>query len=224
MRLFAKLNLGNPGHAVLLLLITTDLAFLVLFALLALGVVSDRGFLLTYDRSYAEVFQYVKQFWLILMLVSIYVRVKNVLYLCLASLFSFLLLDDYASFHEQWGEQLGQWLNFRPMLMLQPYDFGELVVLLSYAAIAGPLLLYGFRTATKDTKRFLWEVICLLFALGVFAVGLDVLHALSLPELISNTIGACEDGGEMIVVSLLVWRTLEYFLACHHHPAGEQAA
>lgn len=192
------------------LLIAADLGFLAMFAALAAGLTDDLGFRATYDRSYAEVFQYLKLYWIVLLMGLLAWRRGSLLAAGFALLFAFLLVDDYASLHEQWGEQLATAWDLPAMWMLQPYDFGELIVFFSYAAITGPLLLLGYRFADARDRLLLWDLFRLLALLAVFAVGVDVLHALSLPELISNLIGAFEDGGEMIVVSLLVWRTLQH--------------
>ena len=208
-----KLDLTGPIslEATLLgLLIAADLGFLAMFAALAAGLTDDLGFRATYDRSYAEVFQYLKLYWIVLLMGLLAWRRGSLLALGFGVLFGFLLVDDYASLHERWGEQIAAAWGLPAMWMLQPYDFGELIVFFSYAAITGPLLLVGYRLADARDRVLVWDLFRLLALLAVFAVGVDVLHALALPELISNLIGAFEDGGEMIVASLLVWRTLQH--------------
>lgn len=201
------------------LLLATDFAFILLFGLLGVGVISDHGFALTYDRSYAEVFQYVKIYWLVLLLVGIGWFHRSLPCIALACLFSFMLMDDYATLHEDWGESLATHLNLQSRWMLQGYDFGELIVLGAYAVVSCLILFLAYLLANTRQRRLVRDLFGLLVALAVFVIGVDILHALALPELISNSIGAAEDGGEMLVVSLMVWRLLRE--ATDPDPAAE---
>lgn len=193
---------------VLALLVATDLGFIFLFGLLGIGVISDEGFTLTYDRSYAEVFQYVKIYWLILLLLGMACVRRSLVCAALGSIFCFMLLDDYAMLHETWGEALAEQWNLQPMWMLKGYDFGELFVLGGYTLASCAILAAAYLRANVAERRLVWDTFRLLVVLGIFVVGVDLLHALALPELISNCIGAAEDGGEMLAVSLLVGRLL----------------
>lgn len=220
----------DDGMALLALLISTDLAFILLFGLRGFGVLSDDGFLLTYDRSYAEVFRYVKFFWLVLLLLWMSWERRTATCLGLAGLFAFLLLDDYAKFHENWGVQVaeglgfGSVLRFGPKWMFEPSDFGELFVFVAgYAVIGGCVLLAVYKSAPRTLKRFVLEMVGLLALLGVFAAGIDFLHSFARLEIISGPIGALEDGGELLIVSLLVWRAWKWspVHACDTSTAGK---
>lgn len=198
----------SPLGFILLALLATDLAFIFLFGLLGLGVVSDTGFALTYDRSYAEVFQYVKQYWILIALALLTLKRKALLYAACGVLFAYFLVDDYAELHENFGEQLADYLQIPAMWMLQPYDFGELIVFAVYGCVSIALLGIAYWRAGGLDRSIAIEVVCLLGLIAFFAVGVDVLHALSLPETISNCLGAIEDGGEMMAFSLLLWRLM----------------
>lgn len=202
-----------PCHAgttsiVLGLLIAADLAFVALFGALAIGLTTDRGFTLTYDRSYAEVFQYVKQYWVVLLLSGMAWKRRAAIYAIFAAMFGFFLVDDYAELHERWGETIADALAIPAMWMLQPYDFGELIVFSVYGVVSFAAVAIGFLQASKNERPIVWELFQLLALVAFFAVVVDALHALSLPEVVSNSIGAVEDGGEMIVFSLILWRLL----------------
>lgn len=194
------------------LLLTTDVAFLAMFAMLAIHVTDDAGWLLTYDRSYAEVFQYIKLFWLVVLPVVLWWRWRQLAYLSLAAVFAVVLADDYAMLHEHWGTALISVLGLEDGWLVEAQDFGELAVFAAYTAVVGLLLAAGYRWAETDVRRLLLETLGLLALLAVFAVGVDLLHALPTPPLVNDLIGASEDGGEMLVVSALVWRTVGHLL------------
>ena len=72
------------------------------------------------DRSYAEMFGYVKLASVVVLLFATYGRSKNRVYLIWAAVFAYVLLDDALLIHERLGhaiagpsaaDELGTWAN-----------------------------------------------------------------------------------------------------------------
>lgn len=174
-----------------------------------LGIIDDFGeysfLVLTQDDSYAEMFQYVKYIAFIGMTIYLILIEKVYAYLSWALLYLFFLLDDSLGLHESAGEFIAEKFNLTPMYGLRAVDFGEL----SFIAAIGVLLFSvigiayykGGNTFKKRTNR----LFLLLFFLVVFGVGFDMLHEILGENLKVNfIIGLTEDGGEMLIVTLMV--------------------
>jgi hypothetical protein len=159
------------------------------------------------DSSFADVFQYLKYFWVMILLALLSLKVKSIYFIPWVLLFLYFLLDDMLQIHETFGRVIGA--NFEPMLGLRGVDFGELVV----SAIAGSVIFSSIAIAFwKGNQFFRAFSLDMLFLVGVlvaFGVGLDILHSAvhSFFPTFSDILGTIEDGGEMVSMSLLVWYT-----------------
>ncbi|MBW4538808.1 MAG: hypothetical protein KME43_06615 [Myxacorys chilensis ATA2-1-KO14] len=187
----------------------TDICFIVLHIFFLLDVWSDlypdpssNPYSIETDRGFAEFFQYMKEYWCVLLLGLIVVKKRSPLYLSWMLLFLYLLIDDSTSFHEEVGLYISNSLGFIPLFGLRGQDFGEVLVtasvslfLLGYIAIAYRLGDHLFRKASK-------YLIAMLFALAAFGVLLDLIHIMA-PVEFSGKLGLLEDGGEMIVMSAM---------------------
>ena len=199
----AKARLNNP--LLLLLLLAGDLFFVTMFGLLGLGIISDPGFALIHDSSYAETFQYVKLFWLVMCFTLLVYVTREKLYALFAVVFLFLLADDYLQIHERAGEALADVLHLPNAFMLNSYDFGELMVFSLYGVVFLPAFALAYRASSAATRRNAATLFEFVMALAFFAVVVDLLHALHLPYALRHSIGAVEDGGEMMAVSGMFW-------------------
>lgn len=182
------------------MLLAADFVFISLTLLYGLGVVTDQRFLITHDLSYGEIFQYLKEFFIVSLFLVLAWRKKLLVYFAWALLFIYLLFDDVMSVHEDWGLLLVGYFDLKPLYNLRAQDFGELIV----SMISGSLLLTFlaityFVSPSKDKKNS--QMICLLIAMLVFfGIFIDMVHsALSLRGL-----GLIEDGGEMMVMSIIL--------------------
>lgn len=193
----------NP--LLLFLFVGADLLFVVMFGLYGLHVVEDAGFWLTQDRSYAESYQYLKQFWLVLLFAQLAVSQRGILYGMLSGVFCYLLLDDYLMIHEHYGQVLADALQLPDAFRLDSSDFGELVLFSIYGMIFVPAFAYSYWVSSKTIRRHAWMLFGYLMAFAFFAVVVDVIHSLQLPFLVRNAVGAVEEGGEMIVISCMLW-------------------
>jgi hypothetical protein len=200
----------SPGK-LLGFLIAGDLIFLTLHFLHLYSLhftdvgFTDIGFSLERDRGYGELFQYAKTAVVVGLLLGISIRSKDISYLSWACLFGFLLLDDAFRLHEQLGRRLARQLSYTHWGELRSQDLGELTV----AAVAG-LLFGSFLVLTwwrgNDKFRTVSRDLALLVAfLMFFGVVLDLMHSLSSHAMITVALGALEDSGEMVAMSLVVW-------------------
>ena len=199
----------EPGRALLVplvLLVATDVLLLALNVLhLATPYFADERYGVTVDRGFAEVVQYVKLYWIALGFAWLGLRAREGAYAAWVAVFGYLLLDDAFSLHEKAGETLAAGLAIQPALGFVPQDFGQL---LAFGLVgAGSLLVVGaaHRGGSATFRRLSRRTLALLALLALFGVGLDAAHSLArnAPRPLELTLGLLEDGGEMVVLSVL---------------------
>lgn len=210
-----KFQLESERHKLLILLILVDLAFIAIHILHKYsGLLPGYLFNIEYDNGYAEVFQYVKEFWIILLLLYLSIKRSKFLYFSWALIFCFFILDDAFQAHEKLGGTI-----FKPWLVdffgrnsrfgLKFKDYGEL----SVAVVAGTFFLaligvshYLSNDTTRKVSRHLFILVVLL---SFFGVGIDMIHEHywihRSPTLVQNALGLVEDGGEMLIMSIILW-------------------
>lgn len=218
--LLAMLDLNRWAVVLLCLLLATDLAFIILHliysytSLLALDkLIPANVFSLETDRGYSELFQYIKEYWIALLLGVLALRNRSLLYLSWSLLFAFLLLDDAVGLHEKIGVFTSQKFAFGSLFRLRPIDFGELLA----TAIAGFFFLGAIALTHRQSDRSAREVskklMVLLFALAFFGVAIDMLHVALKTPVTDPLLIVLEDGGELMVMSLITSFILSRSLA-----------
>lgn len=195
---------NSPVTGFLLLLLAIDFVFFVLHFLPLFGVLNDPLFSLEVDGGHPEKYQYIKTFSIVVFLIMVSAKVRAFGYCAWAALFLYLLIDDALSVHESIGLHVATSLEFPSAFGLRPRDFGELVVT-AFAAtlLLSPIAVFYARGSSgfKFVSRCLF---LLLIALAFFGILIDMLHvAIDQGWKVSFLLGAVEDGGEMIVMSVM---------------------
>ncbi|MCU0550174.1 MAG: hypothetical protein MUC48_12560 [Leptolyngbya sp. Prado105] len=191
------------------LLFLTDLGFItihILVSIVSLGkqyTIPDlQLYLVEKDRGFPEFFQYMKQYWCLLLLGFIAFKQRSWLYASWMLLFFYLLADDALSIHEKLGAFLSEALGFVSMFRLRSVDFGELLV----SGVAGAILFscigLAYRFGDRSFRQASKKLLILFLALAVFGVVIDMVHIMA-PKRLDRFFGLLEDGGEMIVMSAI---------------------
>lgn len=199
-------QIENESTKLLVLLLIADFGFILLncaYYLVHGGMASNPLFSIQKDGGYAEVFQYIKEFWIFVLLLMLAVKKSQVNYLAWSVLFVYLLLDDSLQIHERFGSYLVGYFEFQPMFQLRAQDFGELAVSMFFGffifTFIGVSYWFSDNIAKKTSKHLLILVISMVF----FGVVVDMAH-IAIPW--GKSIwGLIEDGGEMMVMSIIFW-------------------
>ena len=189
------------------------LAYFVVYYLKHLGVVDAAPDLLRIEAQWGlgSSLMYLKWLALIVLLAASWRRLYQPLLLSLAAIFLFLLVDDVMGVHERLGSEITRLLHYRDLWGLRGNDFGKL----TFWALAGGaclvVFLGGYLQSDRRTRR-----IGQLFLLGIaglvlVGIGIDLVGVLA-KQLDASLLGravrfglrVAEDGGEMILASLLV--------------------
>jgi hypothetical protein len=199
-----KLDVKNYSIRLFYLLVATDLVFIILHIIHSYsGILSNPRFSLELDRGYGELFQYLKEYWILLLFGFLAVQKRSPLYLAWSLLFSYRLLDDSLSIHENLGRAISNKFAFSPALNLRAKDFGELVVSASVGLFFLILISIAYRFGDRTSRKTSKHLIVMLFGLALFGIVVDMIHiAVQAPSL-DPLFNVVEDGGEMVVMSLI---------------------
>lgn len=154
------------------------------------------------DRGYSEIYQYLKFIWIAVLFLSLSLEKRTWHYLTWVLLFTYFLLDDILEIHEKLGFKLAQLFGFESALGLRPRDFGELMVSVLFGIFLLSLVIVAYRRGSMAFRMVSRDLALLVAGLVFFGVGIDMAHtALDfVPGL-----GVVEDGGEMLMTTLLLW-------------------
>lgn len=204
----------RKANRFIFLLIALDIIFIithVLFVyLIFIRVQFDwsvsKAFQINYDGGYPEIFQYLKYFLIILIIIYIMHSKKIYNYVSWLFLFVLLLLDDAFQFHERFALWIVDRFNYTSMFGLRPQDLGELTYIGTFGPILLLFLILGYYYGNEKIRKTYIDL-GLLFALFLFfGVVVDMLHQLVGENRYSTLFMVIlEDGGEMITLSFMTW-------------------
>jgi hypothetical protein len=213
-----KFSLGK--NRLLLLLILTDLAFLILHLLYTYtDLLPGNNFSLALDGGYAEFFQYIKEFWIVILFLLLGVRQRQLAYLIFAGIFLYFLIDDSFTLHEIYGAFLADSLAFQPLFGLRAIDFGELIVSAVFGALLFAALGISYYLSDPGTRKISRTVIAMVLVLALFGVLIDMVDIMLRQLGGSEITGTIEEFGEMLVMSVITWYVFGLDL---NHPVTEQ--
>jgi hypothetical protein len=203
-----RLSAQQKTFKFLVLLILADVAYLVLDILHTYsgwgGILDSHLFLIGTDRGHAEFYQYLKMFWVILLLILMAFRSAAFLHLSWSVLFVYLLLDDMLELHETLGAQVADMLLLQPAFGLRPVDFGELAISLFFGGLLFALILVAWLLSDKTSRQFSNRLFIMVVILAFFGIFLDMLDIVIFGA--GNSIlNLLENWGEMLVTSVIVW-------------------
>lgn len=158
-----------------------------------------------FDRGYAEFFQYSKIFFALILIALLAIESRSWRLAAWLFPFLYLLADDAYQFHEHGAEYLVNAFSLQPHWGLRALDFGELAV----SGIAGALSLVilgaAYWRATSKERWAFQRLTSLIALLAFFGIIIDLVHIAAHPFLGDfDWIAVLEDGGEMIVTTLIV--------------------
>lgn len=190
----------------MLLLFSGDAAFTLLHLInVETGWLRGNRISLEDDGGPAEIFQYLKEFWIVVCMVVAFVSTRHLAYLSWAFVFLFLLADDAGKIHEGVGGWLAERYDLPAPFGLRSKDTGE--VLFAGAIGLAILALVGLavRHGTEQCRRISRDLGLLIIVLAVVGILVDVLHTIAYFErsLLAQVLLVVEDGGEMFVMSAL---------------------
>jgi len=199
----------------LFLLFVADFAFIVIHIFYMNHFISNRLFSVEKDFGYAEVYQYIKELWIVVLLSITALKKKHIIYVAWALLFMYFLFDDSLRIHELLGRRLVHHFHFQPMFDLRAQDFGELCVSMVFGSLLFTFIGVSYLFSNDKVKQISKHLFAFVLALVFFGIVIDMLHV-AIPTWGKPLFGLIEDGGEMLVMSVIVW----YVFKLHTIPAN----
>ncbi len=186
------------------IIFSIDGLLFILHILIVTPVLDDPIYDVRSEHGYPEMYQYFKEFLVVALLVRLVLKTKTTAFLTWVFLFAYLLVDDSLQIHENVGAHLVEMLNIPPWMGLRAQDFGELMVSFTVFSILSVSLFWFYKKSTVLFQRSTIVFLVLLCMLAFFGIVLDMLHVVVRPHRVINYItGSVEDGGEMLVMSLM---------------------
>lgn len=200
----------------LLLLVTIDLVLIGFYiSMSATGRPGGFVFDIGADRSYGEFLQYVKDLWAIVLLAVIARQRRAGVYAAWIIVVAYLLVDDAFLLHERGGVLIGDLVSGAPSWAAHA---GELVIVGSAGLVLAIVVALAHRRAAAADRAVSTVLIVLFAALIFFGVVVDGLpHLLFSGATMPAAVTVVEDGGEMIVLSLIVGHLFAVAF-CRHQP------
>lgn len=200
-------NFSNQSMRLFYLFLLTDVAFMLLHLIYSYtGLTKNYAFSLETDRGFSEIFQYIKEYWIAMLLLILAFRTGLLLYGSWSLLFFYLLLDDAGEIHERLGTIITNQLAIPGMFNLRGQDFGELVVIGVVVLFFLALITITYRFSDYTSRRVSKDLIIMMFALAFCGVILDLVHMITSSPELDPVLILLEDGGELVIMS---------FIACY---------
>ncbi len=199
-----EFDLGR--YKLLGLLVLVDLAFIFLHILhVYTPLLPETLYSLSRDRGYAEFFQYTKELWIAVLFLVAGIRQRRLLYLVISFLFAYFLVDDSFEFHEQVGALLADTLHLQPLLGLRTIDMGELLVSALFGGLFIAALGIAYAISGPVTRQVARNLVLMLVFIALFGVFLDMVEIVTENRSLSEILKIFEEGGEMLVMSVIAW-------------------
>lgn len=211
---FVRISKSRFPVKVTMLFLLIDLLFILIHIVVKVVPPLDISILkLTTPYGIPSFFQYGKELLIFLLLVYIFFTFRRnvMLYLSWALLFFFLLLYDAGEIQERLGDiQL-----LSNILGKLGSVIDEFAILLIISAVFGSIILFFYSRSTDEMSKQISKLyFILLGGFAFFAVGVDAIFtALAVTsetiigKLVRLAFITLEEGGEMIVLSLMVGLT-----------------
>ncbi len=188
----------------LLLLLLGDFAFMLVDFFYRLRWVSNPLFSTMMDFGYPEVYQYIKEYWIVALLLMLAIKRSYLVYYAWSLLFIYLLLDDSLQIHEIFGAYLSNYFEFQPMFGLRAQDFGELSVTALFASLLFTFIGISYLSSDNIAKQISKNLFILILLIAFFGIVLDMFHVIANYWWLETILGMMEDGGEMLIMSIIV--------------------
>ena len=189
---------------VALALVAADIVLIGCDILLRSGTLEDERWSLARESGFGELWQYAKTAAIAAVLVGMALRRHSLVRLLWAFLFVYVLGDDAGQWHEQAGAFLGREFAMPRVGAMRPNHLGEVLFLLAVGLAWGGAFLAVLLRARRDDVVFSRKLLAWVAVLAAFGVFLDAAHSLLRETALNDVLAVLEDGGEMVVLSLLL--------------------
>ena len=198
----------HAGFLLLYVLLATDLFYMLLHVLSYLIIWFPKGpFWMMVDGSYPESFQYIKEFWIVMLLIYLAVIGKLRALFFWAIVFLWLMLDDALQIHEKvGGAAAAKFISqFLVLSKQEIYHYGQFVYSLGAGVVILVIAIVLYRYSDAQIRKIFINLFALLLLITFFGVGVDMVSYLITPiktVLMLHIFNFVEEAGEHIAMSI----------------------
>jgi hypothetical protein len=195
-------KMSNTSASLLLvLLLSADIIFIVLHVIIGVFNPNPEFCSLTGICAYMDSYHLIKLFWIIFLLFYVLKLTKLYGYAAWALMFTCFFIDDAFWLHQKVGDRIATLIPGFGM----PARFYELAVL----AIAGlallALVIWFYMRGSVTFQKVSLDMSLFLAALVFFGIIVDIADTIGLGHTLVAGLQFVEDGGELVVYSLILW-------------------
>jgi len=194
----------HSASLLLLLLISTDFVFIVLHIIIAILDPNPSLCNISGICAYMNIYHLIMLFWVIILFGYVLKSTRCSSYASWILMFTFFLFDDALRLHQSVGDRIAIIFDADLSLGL-PSRYFELAVL----AIAGFVLLavvaWAYFHGPHTFRKISIDILLFIAALVFFGLIVDLAEAIKLGPVVIFGLGFVEDGGELVVYSLILW-------------------
>ena len=156
--------------------------------------------------AYLNAYQLVKLFWVIILFTYVVELTRCYGYVSWILVFTYFLFEKTFQIHQNIGSHFANSLSaYLPHnLSLQPRLF-ELAVLAIAGTFLFAIMAWAYLRSPYAFKKISNDMLLFIVAWGFFGVFTDLAAAFNPGPLVKFGSDIVEDGGEMVVVSLILW-------------------
>ena len=195
-------KMSEPSASLLLvLLLSADFVLIVLHVMI--GIFDPNPALCDISGicAYMDIYHLIKMFWIIILLLYVLKKARYPGYAAWILMFICFFIDDSLWLHQKIGDRVASLLNVSGL----PSRFFELAVL----AIAGLALMtivaWFYFKGPATFKKISIDISVFLAALVFFGLRVDIAEVVRLGHRVILGLQFVEDGGELVVYSLILW-------------------
>lgn len=198
----------RAGLMLLFVLLATDIFYMILHVSSYLIAWFPKGpFWMMMDGSYPESFQYIKEFWIAMLLIYLAIIGKLRALFFWAIIFLWLMLDDALQIHEKAGGAAAAKLIAKFFVVSKEdlYHYGQFAYSATaglFILMAGAIIYYYSNTELRKIFRNIFALLLLITFFGVFIDFVSYLIAPVKTVLMVHIMNFFEEAGEHIAMSI----------------------
>jgi hypothetical protein len=200
----------RSASLLLLLLLSTDFVFIVLHSVLHIIIAAfapDASLCNTSGIcSYMDIYHLMMLFWVIILFAYVLRSTRFAGYISWILVFTFFLFDDALLLHQKIGDHVAGIYDARPLYNLSlPPRYFELTTLAIMGFILLAIVAWAYLHSPLVFRKVSIDMLLFIAALVFFGLIVDLAEAARLGPGVILTLQIIEDGGEIVVDSLILW-------------------
>ncbi len=192
---------NTSASLLLLLLLSADIVFMILEVTIGIFYPNTEFCNITGICAYMDSYHLTKMFWIIILLFYVLIITRYYGYAAWALMFTCFFIDDAFWLHQKIGDRIATLFTGYGL----PPRFYELAVLAVAGLVLLALVILFYLRGPSTFRKISVDMFLFLAALVFFGIIVDIAEAIGLGHSLITGLEFVEDGGELVVYSLILW-------------------